>query len=108
MIGRKQDILDPEGTITAFDLHAVTIRFGVKGEVGTVIIHCNLQFLELTSCPDSVRVVMKAKGIDEKNFDFDMKCISDEKLTVVHFELCSMITYPLTGPFYVEQDFLAV
>ena len=108
MIGRKQSILDPEGAIAAFDLYAVAIRFGVKGEGSTVIIHRNIQFPELTSRPDSVRIVLEAKGIDEKNFDFDMKCISDEKLTVVHFELCSMITYPLTGPFYVEQDFLAV
>ena len=45
---------------------------------------------------------------DEKNFDFDMKRISDEKLTVGHFELRSMITHRLTGPFYVKQDFLAV
>ena len=51
---------------------------------------------------------MESKGIDEKNFDFDMKRISDEKLTVGHFELRSMITHRLTGPFYVKQDFLAV
>ena len=51
---------------------------------------------------------MESKGIDEKNFNFDMKRISDEKLTVVHFELCPMITDRLTSPFYVEHDFLAV
>ena len=51
---------------------------------------------------------MESKGIDEKNFNFDMKRISDEKLTVVHFELCPMITDRLTSPFYVEHDFFAV
>ena len=108
MIGRKQIVLDLEGAIAAFDLHVDAIRFGIKGEGGTVIIHCNIQFPELTSCPDSVRIVMKSKGIYEKYFDFDMKRISDEKLTVGHFELRSMITHRLTGPFYVKQDFLAV